>query len=110
MSKCNLHLKYPKPTPEKQKESFFSTPKMNHPVVPTLIFLILRSDLSKELLLITLHVNVTFELGTSSADLEAKSAVGSTGVQLLQTAHTAVLHGVFEASSKVRDKLVDGSI
>lgn len=66
--------------------------------------------LSKELLLVRLHVDVALELGAGSADLEAESASLSAGVKLLEALHAAVLHGVLETGSEVGDELVDGAM
>lgn len=66
--------------------------------------------LSKELLLVRLHVDVALKLSAGSADLEAESTSIGAGVKLLEALHAAVLHGVLEAGSKVGDELVDGAI
>lgn len=62
-----------------------------------------------ELLLVRLHVDVTLKLSAGSAQLKAQSASLSALVKFSKAAHTAVLHGVLEASSQVGDELVDGA-
>src|SRR5690349_15325761 len=76
----------------------------------SLLFSFLLPELSVELLLVRLHVDATLQLGAGCADLKPHGAVGDTLVELLETGHTAILHGVLETRSKVRDELVDGSV
>ena len=60
-----------------------------------------------ELLLVTLHVYPTLQLSTGSPQLESSSTVRNRLMQLLQALLTAILEGVLQTGSKVRDKLGD---
>lgn len=64
---------------------------------------------SIQLLLIRLHVNAAFQLGARSPNLKPESAILDTRVKLLEALNAGILHRVFQTSSKVRHKLVDGS-
>ena len=65
--------------------------------------------LSIELLLIGLHVHATLQLGAGGADLESHGTVRDALVKLLEAGHTAVLHGVLQTRSQIRDEFVDGT-
>jgi len=62
-----------------------------------------------ELLLIRLHVHATLELGAGSPYLEADFTVGDARMKLSEALHAGVLHGVLQASSKVREELLHRS-
>lgn len=67
-------------------------------------------QLSKQLLLVGLHVDVALELGAGRPQLEADGAALDALVELLQAADAGVLHRVLEARGEVGDELADGSV
>jgi hypothetical protein len=66
-------------------------------------------SLRVKLLLIRLHVHVALQLSTGCAELESELTNLSTVVHTRQAGHATVLKRVLEASSEVRNKLLDRS-
>ena len=68
-----------------------------------------HSVLCVKLLLITFHINTTFELSARGSQFESCSAVFNRFVQFVETLLSAVLERVLQASGKIWDELGDGS-
>ena len=68
------------------------------------------TQLSKQLLLKGLHVDVALDLRARGPQLEADDAGLDALVELLQAADAGVLHRVLEAGGQVGDELADRSV